>query len=50
MEEKNLGILCLTLIAVGSLWAIPAEAVKVVLPIVTGISGLVVGNMLPRGE
>ena len=45
MDDKLIGIATLGIIACLSMWLLPDAAEKIVVPIVTGIGGLVTGRL-----
>ena len=46
MDDKNLVILCVTLIALASMFAMPEQAEKVVIATVSLLGGVAVGKKL----
>jgi len=48
MNDKTLAIAALVIISIGVLYAIPAQAKEVIIPIVTAIGGFVTGQALGK--
>lgn len=49
-DEKNLALMCLTILGLAALLTFSVDALSVVVPIVTGISGMITGTALERAK